>query len=506
MTQDGPHATDELTPRTPMVAAIDLGSNSFHMIVAKVEQGEIRAVERLGQKVQLAEGLNASGELCDAAMERGYKCLQQFAQFLTAYPFHAVRIVGTNALRNAKNSGQFVERAQQILGYPIEIIAGREEARLIYLGVAHTQADDCDRRLVMDIGGGSTEFVIGERFEPKLMESLRMGCVEYAERYFPNDELSVSRFQSAYYAARLELLNIENTYKSMGWSDAIGSSGTIRAVVNILAANGEDELINREKLEELSEKVLSVDRLSKLRLPSLKGDRQGVFPAGLAILIAAFDALDLKTMRYSDGALREGVLHDLMGRDQHEDVRARTIKALMMRYHVDAEQTHRTKTYAKHSFDQVASRWELNDADWNMLSWAVSVSKIGMDISHSQYHRHSAYLIENSDLMGFGQEEQEQLALIVLGHRRSLTRMFGYEFAKKMSRRLIRLIILLRLANVLSRGHSEEQPPFSVSVKGEKILVSFDKDWLVAHPLTGAEIDEERWYLSKVGYQLDIQP
>ncbi len=232
------HQGREPSSSQPLVAAIDLGSNSFHMIVARVDQGEIRPVERFGKKVQLASGLNQHDELTPEAMERGFDCLSQFAQYLAGNYFHAVRVVGTNALRKARNSHAFVDRAQAILGHPVEIIAGREEARLIYLGVAQTQSDDNERRLVIDIGGGSTEFVIGERFEPKLMESLHMGCVVFTDRFFGTGELSPQRFQSAYYAARLELLNIEKSYSNLGWVDAVGSSGSIRAVSTILQAMG----------------------------------------------------------------------------------------------------------------------------------------------------------------------------------------------------------------------------------------------------------------------------
>ena len=240
-----------------LVAAIDLGSNSFHMIVARVEQGEIRPLDRLGKKVQLAEGLSKSNNLFDDAIQRGLECLAEFAQYLSGKSFQAVRIVGTNALRKARNSHVFVEKARKILPYPIEIIAGREEARLIYLGVAQTQSDDHDRRLVIDIGGGSTEFIIGERFEPKLLESLHMGCVTFTERFFSGGKITPERYQSAYYAARLELLNIKKQYCELGWNDTVGSSGSIKAVSNILQSLGQGDVITPQALDDLKERVLS---------------------------------------------------------------------------------------------------------------------------------------------------------------------------------------------------------------------------------------------------------
>lgn len=499
------HQRREPSNSQPLVAAIDLGSNSFHMIVARVDQGEIRPVERLGKKVQLAAGLNRHDELTAEAMKRGFSCLSQFAQYLSGNQFQAVRVVGTNALRKACNSRAFVDKAQSILGYPVEIIAGREEARLIYLGVAQTQSDDNERRLVIDIGGGSTEFVIGERFEPKLMESLHMGCVVFTDRFFGTGELSPQRFQSAYYAARLELLNIEQSYSRLGWVDTVGSSGSIRAVSTILQAMGECEIISRDNLAMLKQKVLTFNQISSVRFPGLKPDRQAIFPAGLAILMACFDALGIEHMRYSDGALREGVLHDMLGRDRHEDVRERTINALMSRYHVDEQLAAHVMTHARKCFAMVADAWKLTDKDLELLSWAARVCQIGLDISHTQYHRHGAYLIDNSDLMGFSKREQQQLALLVRGHRRSISKPPMNAWPKETARRLMHLTILLRIANALTLGlNGDALPEYAMSVSGSTISLFFPDDWIEQHPLTAANFAAERSYLSKAGFRLVV--
>ncbi|WP_067515787.1 exopolyphosphatase [Endozoicomonas ascidiicola] len=489
---------------TPLVAAIDLGSNSFHLIVARVDQGEIRPVERLGEKVQLAAGLNANNEISSEAMERGFKCLEQFAQYLTGFTFQAIRVVGTNALRKASNSDIFVQKAQEILGYPVEIIAGREEARLIYLGVAHTQADDNERRLVMDIGGGSTEFIIGERFEPKLLESLHMGCVVFTDRFFGSGEINSQRFQSAYYAARLELLNIEQAYSKMGWVDAIGSSGSVRAVSSILQAMGESEVITRESLEKLKKQVLKFSHLKRVRFPGLKPDRQAIFPAGLAILMAGFDALNIERMRYSEGALREGVLHDMLGRDHHEDVRQRTIKALMNRYHVNTQHASRVKAHAQTCFAMVADHWGLNDDDLELLIWASKVCQIGLDISHTQYHRHGAYLIDHSDLMGFNKEEQRQLAILVCGHRRSIPKSLMSNWPKETAKKLMRLLILLRIANVMSLGRDDTLPEYFIQASDSTVSLFFPDGWIEQHPLTVANFESERNYLYRAGWKLTV--
>ena len=485
-----------------LVAAIDLGSNSFHMIVARVDQGEIRPVERLGEKVQLAAGLDKDGNLSDQAIERGLNCLAQFAQYIAGRSFYGIRVVGTNALRKAKNSAVFVERAEKILKHPVEIIAGREEARLIYLGVAQTQADDNDRRLVVDIGGGSTELIVGERFEPKLLESLHMGCVTFTDRFFPSGELSPERFQSAYYAARLELMNIEQSYTDLGWVDAVGSSGSIRAVSNILQAMGYDDTITRERLEELKQQVVSFNNTNRVRFPGLKPDRQAIFPAGLAILTACFDAFGIERMHYSDGALREGVLYDLLGRDSHEDVRGRTIAALMERYHVDKRNAEGIRKHALNCFDSTHQDWGLDGEGRELLNWASTICEIGLDISHSQYDRHGAYLIQHSDLMGFSKVQQRKISLLVHGHRRSIPKVL-LEDEKNI--KLLKLTILLRIGIVLNHIHSDEfTSAYQLSVAEKQIKLAFPTGWLAQHRLTAADFERERIYLQKVGYKLKV--
>ena len=487
-----------------LVAAIDLGSNSFHMIVARVDQGEIRPVERLGEKVQLASGLAKDGNLSEEAMNRGLNCLAQFAQYVKGRSFKAIRVVGTNALRKANNSDEFVRRAAEILPYPIEIIAGREEARLIYLGVAQTQSDDNDRRLVVDIGGGSTELVVGERFEPRLLESLHMGCVTYNDRFFIGGHLSPECFQSAYYAARLELLNIERAYRELSWEDAIGSSGSIRTISTILLAMGEGDVITRSLLNKLRDELLTFNRTDRIRFPGLKPERQAIFPAGLAILSACFDAFDIDQMHYSDGALREGVLYDTLGRDRHEDVRGRTLSALMQRYHVDIENAEAICKHALQCFSMVVDDWGLREQDRELLSWASMVCTVGLDISHSQYHRHGAYLIHHSDLMGFSKEQQRKLALLVRGHRRSIPRTL-IDSDDEHSR-LLKLTILLRIAIVLNHIRSSDNVfTYTLKASHKKLEVYFPEKWLKAHPLTAANFERERIDHIRVGYWLVVE-
>ena len=332
-----------------------------------------------------------------------------------------------------------------------------------------------------------------------------MGCVVFTDRFFGTGELSAQRFQSAYYAARLELLNIEREFSGMGWVDAVGSSGSIRAVSNILQSMGEPDVITRDSLEMLKEKVLQFTHISRVRFPGLNTDRQSIFAAGLAILMAGFDALNIERMTFSEGALREGVLYDMLGRDTHEDVRARTINALMSRYHVEKSHALRITKHARNCFQQVANNWQLDDADLELLTWSSRVCEIGLDISHTQYHRHGAYLIDHSDLMGFSKGQQKQMALLVRGHRRSLPRTLLANWPKEEGRRLMKLVILLRIATVLSHGRDDKLlPEYVLEVSGSKMNLYFPENWIDKHLLTAADFATECNYLNKMGYKLSV--
>jgi exopolyphosphatase/guanosine-5'-triphosphate,3'-diphosphate pyrophosphatase len=490
-----------------LIAAIDLGSNSFHMVVAKADSGEIRILERLGEKVQLAAGIDDERKLSEESMQRGLDCLKRFAQLINGLPLGAVRIVGTNALREARNRGEFIRRAEGILGHPVEVISGREEARLIYLGVSHTLADTPGKRLVADIGGGSTEFIIGQRFEPLLRESLQMGCVSFTQRYFKDGKITPARYAQAYTAARLEIMGIENALHRIGWDEAIGSSGTVRAIGLALKANGQGSgEVNAEGLAWLKRKLFKLGDIEKIDFDGIKPDRRSIFPAGLAILEAIFDALSLQRMDHCEGALREGVLYDLLGRHHHEDVRERTLSSLMDRYHADLEQAARVERKALHALEQVATAWDLNDEMWrDLLSWAAKVHEIGLDIAHYHYHKHGAYLIEHSDLSGFSREDQQMLALLVRGHRRNIPKDKFAEFGKNGDK-LIRLCVLLRFAILFHhiRG-TQEMPQVELHAAGNHLDVVFPDAWLENNQLTQADFEQEAQWLARVGIILSVR-
>ncbi len=500
--------TIEKAPEDSLLAAIDLGSNSFHMVIAKLSQGELTTVDIMSEKVQLAAGIDANKELSVEAIERGIDTLSRFAQCLRDLPRSAVKVVGTNALREAANRRQFTDLAEKVLNVPIEVIAGREEARLIYLGVSHTLADTPGARLVIDIGGGSTECIIGDRFEAIELESLHMGCVSYTKDYFPDGKLNQQNFRRAEYAALRELLAIKERYIELGWTSCVGSSGTVKAIKNACMASGFcEERLTKEALIQLKDKILSFDKIEDLDIPELKPERVGILPAGLAILCAIFDSLGIEEMDFSEGALREGLLYDMAGRLYHEDVRERSISALSQRYHVDQNQANRVEQAAIFSLAQVKDSWNLNDPVYHeMLSWAARAHEIGLTIAHSQFHKHSAYLLLHSDLAGFTNTDQLLLSFLARGHRRKFPKEEYKALPDSQKESYKRLCILLRLAAIMNRSRSNQRlPAFTIKADDNQLDITFPEGWLSRNPLTQADLELEIDYLKNADIKLTIQ-
>lgn len=491
-----------------LLAAIDMGSNSFHMVVARLVHGELRTVEKMGEKVQLGAGLDANNYLTEEAQQRGLECLRRFAQRISGMPPEAVQIVGTNALRVARNAREFIARAEEVLGYPAEIIAGREEARLIYLGVSHTLADDTGRRLVIDIGGGSTEFIIGERFEARELESLHMGCVSFRNRYFSDGKISRRQMDRAVTHGSQELLNIRNHFRALGWQSAVGSSGSIKAVSSVLKAlKITDGTMDLASMRELRRRLIDMGHVRKLGDIGVRTDRQSIFPAGFAILMAAFESLGIQQMTYADGALREGLLYDMIGRIKHEDVRERTIFALQERYHLDKAHGEAVERTAVALWREVASSWRIQTlADEELLRWACRLHEIGLSIAHSQYHKHGAYLLRYSDLPGFTQQFQIELSTLVRAHRRKFTSTIFDNIDKPDVARIRRLAIILRLAVLMQHARNlESPPPVQARARDENLTLIFHPDWLKDRPLTVADLENEREYLAKQGFSLTVR-
>jgi len=490
-----------------VMAAVDLGSNSFHMVVARNQHGEPSIVDRLREMVRLASGLDDDGVLDGASQERALACLRRFGQRLRDMRAHQVRVVGTNTLRRAGNAEVFLAQAEEALGHPVEVISGIEEARLIYLGVSH-YADFTDgANLVIDIGGGSTELIIGEGYEPQHLESLYVGCVGVSRAHFSDGKLSAKRFERARLAVRLELRPIAATFRRRGWKRAVGSSGTVRAACEVaqelrLADNG----VTLAAVEAVIEELIKARHVEDLRLPGLGPERAPVFAGGMAILAEIMSTLKIERLDISSGALREGLLYDMLGRLQDEDARDRSIRAMQRRYHVDLEQAARVEATAAALLDQVARGWNLAAQRFRqLLVWAARLHEVGLDIAHARYHHHGGYLIENSDLPGFVRLEQQLVARLVTLHRRKLDDPFLDELPGSWRAPLFKLVVLLRLATLLHRSRSPSDLPTIGLVPGKDSLeLKFPHGWLDDNPLTAADLEQEEDWLRARGFELTL--
>jgi len=490
------------------IAAVDLGSNSFHMIVAQIENGQLQVIDRLKEMVRLGAGLTRKKHLTQEARERALDCLSRFGQRLRDLPAESVRVVGTNTLRQVRDGGKFLRQAQAALGHRIEIIAGREEARLVYLGVAHGLAadDDQDKRLVVDIGGGSTELITGQGMETQERESLSMGCVSYSQQFFPDGIVTEQSMNAALIAGRLEIRPYQTTYNATQWAQATGSSGSIKAIRDVIQAAGwSDAGITRKSLKKLRQKLVQTGNIEAFTLQGLSEDRKPVFAGGVAVLSAVFQALNIEQMRVSDLALREGLLFELLGSIEHHDVRDRTVDTLIQRYSLDQAQGQLVAATAASLLTQVRASWKLeSEQNAQLLHWAARLHEIGLAISHGSFHKHGAYILAYADMPGFSRQQQKILAPLVRGHRRKLTRDIFGDLPKDIRKDCLRLCIILRLSVLLHRGRSHAlKPELGISVKKRHISLSFPTDWLSRHPLTAAELAAEASRLESVDYQLD---
>ncbi|GGD31940.1 MULTISPECIES: exopolyphosphatase [Franconibacter] len=497
-------------PRPQEFAAVDLGSNSFHMVIARVVDGAMQIIGRLKQRVHLADGLDANNMLTEEAMERGLSCLSLFAERLQGFSPANVCIVGTHTLRQAVNAPEFLKRAEQVIPYPIEIISGNEEARLIFMGVEHTQPER-GRKLVIDIGGGSTELVIGEDFEPQLVESRRMGCVSFAQHFFANGEITPDNFRRARLAAVQKLESLAWQYRLHGWSVALGASGTIKAAHEVLLAMGEkDGLITPDRLDKLRDEVLNYKSFASLTLPGLSEERKAVFVPGLAILCGVFDALAIRELRLSDGALREGVLYEMEGRFRHQDIRSRTAQSLANQYHIDREQARRVLDTTTLMYEQ----WQAQNAKLAnpqlaaLLKWATMLHEVGLTINHSGMHRHSAYILQHSDLPGFTQEQQALMATLVRFHRKAVKLDELPRFTLFKKKQYLPLIQILRLGVLLNnqRQATTTPPTLVLETDDSHWTLRFPHDWFSQNALVMLDLEREQQYWEGVtGWRLTIE-
>ena len=486
-----------------ILAAVDLGSNSFRLQVARVEEDHIYPLDSLKETVRLGAGLGADNMIDQETCERALACLNRFGERLRGLPRNAVRVVGTNTFRVAKNAQEFIQQAEAALGFPIEIIAGREEARLIYIGVSHGMPELNEKRLVVDIGGGSTELIIGTGQQPQQMESLYMGCVSYSQRFFKNGKINKNNMRDADLAARAELQSVRGKYSTEHWQHAVGSSGTAKALAEVMQLNGFSENgITAKGLDKLRDIMLSVGDSNKLQLAGLREDRVPVLAGGFAIMAAIFSELNISSMSVSDSALREGVLYDLLGRFHHYDMRETTVVQFMRRYHVDTAQAARVEKLSMSMLRQLAQAHALDIENVaQRLSWAARLHEIGLSIAHSGFHKHSAYIVEHADMPGFSKKEQQQLSRLTLAQRGSLSK----SIQQLPDSTSLMQILSLRLAVLFYRSRMElDLPDIKLVWKDSSIELMLSKGWMALNPLTETAFEKEAKEWKSIGIKLEI--
>ena len=490
-------------PTFSEIAAVDLGSNSFRLQLARVVDDHLIFHDSLREVVRLGAGLSDDKTLSDEALARAVDCLKRFGERLRGLPPQAVRAVATNTFRVAKNAPELLKAAQEALGFPIEIIAGREEARMIFVGVSHSLPKADHKRLVIDIGGGSTEFIIGEGLEPLEMESLYMGCVSYSLRYFPDGRITEDAFERAQIAAATEIQTISKKFKSKLWQEAVGSSGTARTLGEVLRLNGlSDGAVTLDGLHQLRQLLIKSKEIKKIELNGLSVDRAAVISGGLAIMLAAFEGLNIDKLTVANSALREGVLYELLGRMQHDDTRDSTVNSFMRRYHVDREQVKRVQALALVLLSQVEHKLSIDVAVAKQyLVWASKLHEIGVSIAHGGYHKHSAYIIENADMPGFSKMEQESLGFLVRAQRRSLAKLQ----MPALSDDRTALVMIFRLSVLFHRNRLDITPP-ELNLAWHKAGFGLDVEpgWLAKNPLTDAELASEVVYWEDLNIALSL--
>lgn len=500
------------TREVTKVAALDIGSNSFHLVVARIVAGSVQILHRVKQKVRLADGLDQDNMLSQEAIQRGLIALQACKESMQGFEPDTVRIVATHTLRRAINSMEFIDAARKVFPYPIEVIAGVEEARLIYQGVAHTSSS-AGKRLVIDIGGGSTEFIIGKGFEPLVLRSIQMGCVNYTNHFFSSGELSPEIFKKAITAAQQEMEIIMDRYLGMGWKSCFGSSGTIRTIAEvqaeILSDEGEESVpkITLDGLQKLIKHCCSYKKTKKLNFSNLNEDRKSIFPAGLAVLTAIFKSLQIEEMEYSPAALREGVLYEMEERLKHHDIRQRTAQSMATRYDVDTEQAQRVLATTRDLYLQCKQGWQIKDKELkSLLSWAALLHEVGLQINSRGVQRHSAYILRNAELPGFNQEQQALLATLVGCHRKKIKLEDIPQFQQFNYDETVKLITLLRLG-VLLNLHRQDNllPEIRCEAQNTYITLDFNGDWLSSADLMKADLETEAQRLRIIGIELNIK-
>jgi exopolyphosphatase/guanosine-5'-triphosphate,3'-diphosphate pyrophosphatase len=489
-------------------AAIDLGSNSFHLVISRYRLGEFLVMERQRKVVRLAAGLDENNVLSTESADKALVCLAEFSQLLVSLPSENIRAVGTNALRRLHGKNEFLEQAERALGHSIEIIAGREEARLIYLGVSKWSVNRDESRMVIDIGGGSTEVIVGKGDATHIRESLEIGCVVLSKQYFVDGELNQQSFDDAILAAKLAIQPVVRQFQLHGWTRVIGCSGTMKSIeLAMLEAGWSTDGIRKQGLQHLLAKAIDAGDVNRLVIPGVSRDRLPVFAGGLAILIALFDSFNIQEMAVSDIALREGVLYDLVGRSSVEDIRDVTVRAMLNRWGVDIDHGNQVQNTASLLYKQVVASWDLrDDLLQRVLAWSAQLHEVGLQISHDGYHKHGAYLLANADMAGFARRDQLLLAALVSGHRRKFPLSEFESLPSALVTPAKRIAILLRIAVLLHRGRGSNIKVNVVAhANGQRLELKFDERWIEDHPLTRADLKLEQVRLKAIGLKLIVR-
>ena len=489
-----------------VLAAVDLGSNSFHLVVAQYRKGQLLVIDRLREPVQLASGLDEEGRLDREVAQGALACLKRFGQRIAALRADAVRVAGTSALRRVRRKEAFLTRASEALGHPVQVISGREEARLIFAGVARSLPKS-GQRLVVDIGGGSTELIIGRGHQPVELESVNLGCVDFSQRYFGDGRLTPRRFERARLGARQLLEPVQQAFRERGWDSATGSSGTARTVLEACREiDPKVTAITAASIDSLIDALCEAGRTDAIPFKAVTADRRNVLPGGVAIMAAVFSQLRIKRMRWSDGAMREGLLHDMVGRYTREDARELTVRSMQQRYHVDLAQAARVEHTAMRLLEQVRQSWRLEDPRAaQVLGWACRLHEIGLDVAHSGFHRHGAYLLQHADMPGFARDEQALLARLVGGQRKKLVLDGLEDLWPPWNQRALYLMLILRLAVLLHRDRSDAPIPDVKLVGRPRTLeLRFRGRAFRDRPLTTADLDDETRYLRAQGLRLRV--
>lgn len=501
--------TDELvTKNDDCIAALDIGSNSFHFVLARIVDDHIQILHSEKHRVQLATGLNSENILSQQAIERGLAALTILAkstQLLTPENF---RIVATYTLRTARNAHQFLIQAAKILPFDIEVISGHEEARLIYQGVSHYNSLD-EQRLVLDIGGGSTECIIGKNNDIFTLDSMNIGCVSFANNHFPDTKITKLAFENAILQASLEIEAISARFKKVGWKSVLGTSGTIKSIYNIINANNDlPQPITLKHLNQLKAELIAAGDIENLAIKELKESRKAIICPGLAILIALVEVFAIKQLDFCDYSLREGVLLGQLQTKQAINIHDRTIASLTTRFNIDLEQTQRIKTTANIFFEQCKKAWHLNNKKYiHLLEWVIDLHEIGLDINTSAYHKHSKYIIENADLPGFNQEQIQAIAWLVGNHRRKIMINEELSWFLLSQEKLNHLLVIIRLACLLNKQRQLAVLPEMIitTESSDSIQIAFPHLWLVDHPLLLADLQQEQLQYKLLNLTLNIK-